>query len=280
MEGEAIMSKRRRVWWMAAVCAVSLMGAAGAWAANLVLKGSTTVLPVAQKVAEEFMKENSDVRISIAGGGSGNGIKALIDATCDVAMSSRFIKKQEVELAVGRGIYPVPLCIAYDCIVPVVHPDNTVTNLSIEQLKNIYKGVVRNWKELGGPDREIVVVSRDTSSGTYEVWEEMVLGGGKVYPGALLQASNGAIVQTVAKNKNAVGYIGIGYANPEVKPLSVNGIVGSEITTLDGSYPISRPLFIFTPGWPKMEAQRFLNYLVQPGKGQKLVREAGFVPLY
>jgi phosphate transport system substrate-binding protein len=265
---------------MAVLCAVSVAGASAAWAGNLVLKGSTTVLPVAQKVAEEFMKENTDVRISIAGGGSGNGIKALIDGTCDVAMSSRFIKKQEVELAVGRGIYPVPFCIAFDCILPVVHPENTVTNLTIEQLKSIYKGAVRNWKEVGGPDREIVVVSRDTSSGTYEVWEEMVLGGDKVYPGALLQASNGAIVQTVAKNKNAVGYIGIGYSNPEVKPVSVNGITGSEETTLDGTYPISRPLFMFAPGWPKAEPQRFLNYLLNPQKGQKLVREAGFVPLY
>jgi phosphate transport system substrate-binding protein len=274
------MLKPKRVWWLAAVCGVSLLAAASAAAGNLVLKGSTTVLPIAQKVAEEFMKENPEVRISIAGGGSGNGIKALIDGTCDVAKSSRFIKKQEVELAVGRGIYPVPFCIAYDCIVPVVHPDNTVANLTIEQLKSIYKGVVRNWKEVGGPDREIVVVSRDTSSGTYEVWEEMVLGGDKVYPGALLQASNGAVVQTVAKNKNAVGYIGIGYINPEVKPASVNGIVGSEQSTLDGTYPISRPLFMFTPGWPKLEAQQFLNYFMHPDKGQKLVREAGFVPLY
>ncbi|MCU0604443.1 MAG: phosphate ABC transporter substrate-binding protein [Desulfobacterales bacterium] len=274
------MRKRKYGWWLAAVCGLSLMAAGAAAAGNLVLKGSTTVLPIAQKVAEEFMKENQDVRVSIAGGGSGNGIKALIDGTCDVAKSSRFIKKPEVELAVGRGVYPVPFCIAYDCIVPVVHPSNTVANLTVEQLKAIYRGGVRNWKEVGGPDREIVVVSRDTSSGTYEVWEEMVLGGDKVYPGALLQASNGAIVQTVAKNKNAVGYIGIGYSNPEVKPLSVNGIVGSEQTTLDGTYPISRPLFMFTPGWPKSEAQRFLNYFMHPEKGQKLVREAGFVPLY
>jgi phosphate transport system substrate-binding protein len=265
---------------MAALCTLSLIAAEAAWAGNLVLKGSTTVLPIAQKVAEEFMKERPEVRISIAGGGSGNGIKALIDGTCDVAKSSRFIKRQEVELAIGRGVYPVPFCVAHDCIVPVVHPDNPVVNLTTEQLKNIYKGMVRNWKEVGGPEREIVVVSRDTSSGTYEVWEEMVLGGDKVYPGALLQASNGAIVQTVAKNKNAVGYIGIGYANPEVKAVSVNGIVGSEQTTLDGTYPISRPLYMFTAGWPKPEAMLFLNYFMHPQKGQKLVREAGFVPLY
>jgi phosphate transport system substrate-binding protein len=276
------MTKGARRRWLAGAAGLTLvLAAAGhAWAGSLVVKGSTTILPIAQKVAEEFMKENADVRISIAGGGSGNGIKALIDGTCDIAKSSRFLKKQELELAVGRGVYPVPFCIAYDCIVPVVHPSNPIANLTVEQLKNIYKGTVRNWKEVGGPDREIVVVSRDTSSGTYEVWEEMVLGGDKVYPGALLQASNGAVVQTVAKNKNAVGYIGIGYANPEVKPLAVNGVAGSEQTTLDGSYPVSRPLFMFTAGWPKLEAQRFLNYFLHPEKGQRHVRETGFVPLY
>ena len=263
-----------------ALIAAGIFVSTPAAAGNLAVKGSTTVLPIVQKVAEAFMKENGDVRVSIAGGGSGNGIKALIDGTCDVAMSSRFIKKQEVELAVGRGIYPVPFPISYDCIVPVVHPENPIANLTLEQMKNIYKGVVRNWRELGGPDREIVVVSRDTSSGTYEVWEEMVLGGDKVYPGALLQASNGAVVQAVAKNKNAVGYIGIGYINPEVKAISVNGIVASAASTLEGIYPIGRPLFIFTPGWPKNDALRFLNFFVHPDRGQKLVREAGFVPLY
>jgi phosphate transport system substrate-binding protein len=275
------MLRLRGGWVTGALTLAALMTLTGtSWAGNLVLKGSTTVLPIVQKVAEAFMKEHPDVRISIAGGGSGNGVKALIDGTCDAAMSSRFIKKQEVDLAVGRGVYPVPFSIAYDCILPVVHPSNTVTNLTVEQMRNIYKGTIRNWKEVGGPDREIVVVSRDTSSGTYEVWEELVLGGDKVYPGALLQASNGAVVQTIAKNKNAIGYIGIGYVNPEVKSLSVNDIVGSEESTLAGTYPISRPLFMFTPGWPKAEAQRFLNYLMHPQKGQPLVRESGFVPLY
>lgn len=270
----------RNTRWGIVILACGLFFCGTSWAGNLALKGSTTVLPVAQKVAEEFMKENPDVRITIAGGGSGNGLKALVDGTCDVAKSSRFIKKSEVELAVGKGIYPVPFCIAYDCILPIVHPSNTITNLTVEQMRSIYKGVIRNWKEVGGPDREIVVVSRDTSSGTYEVWEEMVLSGDKVYPGALLQASNGAVVQTVGRNKNAIGYIGIGYVDPEIKPLSVNDIVGSEETTLNGTYPISRPLFLFTPGWPKPEVQRFINYFLHPQKGQQLVREVGFVPLY
>jgi phosphate transport system substrate-binding protein len=247
---------------------------------SLVVKGSTTVLPIAQKVAEAYMKEYPDMNISISGGGSGNGIKALIDGTTDIADSSRFIKDKEVQLAIGRGVYPVPFRIAYDCIVPVVHPSNTIQAISLNQLKTIYKGQIKNWRDLGGPDRKIVVVSRDTSSGTYEVWSEKVMQKERVFPGALLQASNGAIAQTVAKNKNAIGYIGIGYLNKDVKSLPVDGIMGTQETTLDGTYPISRPLFMFTPGWPNEEVIKFINYVLKPQKGQQLVKEAGFVPLY
>ena len=250
------------------------------WAGNIVIKGSTTVLPIAQKVAEAYMKEHPDVKISISGGGSGNGIKALIDGSTDIADSSRFIKSKEVKLAIERGAYPVPFAVAYDCIVPVVHPSNPVTDISMEQLKDIYMGKVKNWKELGGPDKKIVVISRDTSSGTYEVWHNKVLKKERVFPGALLQASNGAIVQAVAKNKNAIGYIGLGYVERTVKTLTVNRVEGSEETTLNGTYPVSRALYMFTGGWPKGDTLNFLNYVMHPEKGQKLVREVGFVPLY
>ena len=250
------------------------------WAGNIVIKGSTTVLPIAQKVAEAYMKQNPDVKISISGGGSGNGIKALIDGSTDIADSSRFIKDKEVKLAVEKGIFPVAFAVAYDCIVPVVHPSNSLEDLAMEQLKDIYMGKIKNWKEIGGPDRPVVVVSRDTSSGTYEVWHEKVLKKERVFPGALLQASNGAVVQAVSKNKNAVGYIGLGYLDKSVKALSVGGITGSEETTLNGTFPISRPLYMFTPGWPKGEVLNFVNFVVNPEKGQKYVSEVGYVPLY
>lgn len=251
-----------------------------ALAGNIVVKGSTTVLPIAQKAAEAFMKETAGINISISGGGSGDGIKAIIDGTTDIADSSRFIKKEEVKAAFDKGVYPVPFRVAYDCIIPVVHPSNPVKVLSMDQLKAIYKGEVKNWKEFGGPNKPIVVISRDTSSGTYEVWEDKVMHKDKVYAGALLQASNGAVAQAVAKNPNAIGYIGLGYLNKDLKALPVNGIVGSKATTLDGSFPISRPLFMFTKGWPEGEIVKFINYVLQPDKGQKLVDEAGFVPLY
>ncbi len=249
-------------------------------AGNIVIKGSTTVLPIAQKVAEAYMKENPKVSISLSGGGSGNGIKAIIDGTTDIADSSRFIKGKEVKLAVEKGVYPVPFRVAYDCIVPVVHPSNPIKDISMDQLKAMYKGEVKNWKDVGGIDKKVVVISRDTSSGTYEVWNKKVMKKDRVYPGALLQASNGAVAQAVAKNKYAIGYIGLGYLNKDVKALSISGIVGSEETTLDGTFPISRPLFMFTQGWPKGETVKFLNYVLHPAKGQKLVGEAGYVPLY
>jgi phosphate transport system substrate-binding protein len=250
------------------------------WAGTIAIKGSTTVLPIAQKTAEAYMKANPDVRISISGGGSGNAMKAIIDGSTDIGDSSRFIKDKEVKLAVEKGRYPVPFAVAYDCIVPVVHPTNSITNLTLDQLKAIYKGEIKNWKDVGGPDREIVVVSRDTSSGTYEVWHEKVMKKERVYPGALLQASNGAVVQAVSKNKNAVGYIGLGYVDASVKALSTNGITGSAETTLNGTYPVSRPLYMFTSGWPKGDTLKFINFVIHPQKGQKYVAEAGYVPLY
>jgi phosphate transport system substrate-binding protein len=259
---------------------VLCLTASFAYAGNIVIKGSTTVLPIAQKVAEAYMKQNPDVKISISGGGSGNGIKALIDGSTDIADSSRFIKDKEVKLAVEKRRYPVPIAVAYDCIVPVVHPSNQVMNITMQQLKAIYKGEIKNWKEIGGPDRPVVVISRDTSSGTYEVWHEKVMKKERVFPGALLQASNGAIVQAVSKNQNAIGYIGLGYVDKSVKDLMVDRVKGSVETTLNGTFPVSRPLYMFTPGWPKDDVLKFINFVVHPEKGQKYVGDAGFVPLY
>ena len=269
--------------WKSLVLAAALLGFLMSGVANagsIRMDGSTTVLPIAQKVVEAFMKEHPEVNISVSGGGSGNGIKALIDGTTNIANSSRFLKDEEVKLALERGVYPVPFAVAYDCIVPVVHPENPAKDLTMAQLKAIYMGEIKNWKEVGGSDKEIVVVSRDTSSGTYEVWEEKVMKKERVYAGALLQASSGAVAQTVSKNKYAIGYLGIGYVDKSVKALTVNGVPGNEETALSGKFPVSRALFMFTKGWPSGDVLNFINYVINPQKGQKFIREAGFVPLY
>lgn len=252
--------------------------AGAAFAGDLVIKGSTTVLPIGQAAAEKFMEANPDTSISVSGGGSGNGIKAIIDQTTDIAMASRFIKDKEVKAAVDGGAYPVPFAVAIDALLPVVHPDNPVRDLTIQQLRDIYTGKVTNWKELGGPDRKILAVTRDTSSGTFEVWEEKIMGGDKIMPRAQVVASNGAMVQSVNGNPAAVGYIGIGYLDASVKALTVGGIEGTPENAISGEYPVSRYLFMFTPGWPEGEALKFMNFLLSDA-GQEIVASTGFVPL-
>jgi phosphate transport system substrate-binding protein len=265
---------------IAALVLVFVFLAGGAVSAQnrVVIKGSTTVLPVAQATAEAFMKKNPGVNISISGGGSGDGIKALIDKTTDIATSSREMKPEEVSLAKSKGVSPVAHKVAIDAIIPIVHLGNPVKNLTIEQLSLIYQGKIRNWNEVGGEKRQIVVISRDTSSGTYESWAEKVLHGAKVSPRAQLQASNGAIVQVIAKNKFAIGYIGVGYLNKSVKGLAVNGVEPTSQNALSGKYPIARPLYMYTDGQPKGEAGKFIKFLVGP-EGQKIVKKEGFVPL-
>jgi len=261
-----------------AVCAVFFAGAA-AWAKDtIVVNGSTTVLPIGQATAEAYMKKDANVNISISGGGSGNGIKALIDKTTQIAMSSREMKKEEIELAKSKSVNPVEHKVAIDALTPVVHPSNAVANLTTEQLSLIYQGKIRNWKEVGGKDLQIVVISRDTSSGTYESWQEKILHKEKVTPRAQLQASSGAVVQAVSKNRFAVGYVGIGYVNKSVKALTVNGIVANDTNALKGVYPISRPLYYYTDGQPKGAVADYIKFVTGP-EGQKIVKKEGFVPL-
>jgi phosphate transport system substrate-binding protein len=254
------------------------MGAGTAFAENIVIKGSTTVLPVAQAALEAYMKANPDAKISLSGGGSGEGIKALIDGSTDIANSSREIKSAEVELAKSKGVEPKELAVAIDAIVPIVNPKNRVKGLTIDQLSQIYQGKITNWKEVGGDDLQIVVISRDSSSGTFEAWAEMVLNKAKVTPKAQLQASNGAIVQAISKNKYAIGYIGFGYINKTVKPLTVNGVAASAKTALSKEFPVSRFLYMYTNGEPKGETAKFIKFILS-SEGQKLVAKEGFVPL-
>lgn len=247
-------------------------------AENVVIKGSTTVLPIAQAALEAYMKAHPGVNISLSGGGSGDGIKALIDKSTDIANSSREIKDKEIALAKERGVTPVAHTIAIDALTPIVHPKNKVNGLTIDQLSQIYQGKITNWKEVGGDNLQIVVVSRDSSSGTFEAWGHLVLNNAKVTPKAQLQASNGAVVQTVSKNRYAIGYVGIGYINKSVKGLTVNGIPASAKTALSKEYPIARPLYMYTNGQPKGVVVNFIKFVLSPA-GQKLVAKEGFVPL-
>lgn len=245
---------------------------------SITITGSTTVLPIAQRAAEVYMKKNPGVSISVAGTGSGDGIKSVIDGTADIGDSSRDMKKKEIKLAKSKGVTPVRHIVALDCIVPVVHPSNPVGNLTMAQLKDIFTGKTKNWKQVGGIDKVIVAVSRDSSSGTFEVWNKMVLKKERVRPDAQLQASNGAVAQAVAGNKYAIGYVGIGYLNPKLKALTVNGITANPKTAMDKTYPVARGLYMFTSDKPKAAVKTFIAWVKGP-QGQKIAKEEGFVPL-
>ncbi len=245
---------------------------------DVVVNGSTTVLPVIQKTAEAYMATNKDVAISISGGGSGNGIKALLDGLCNIAMASRDISKKEIKLAESKGIKPNRIVVAIDALIPVVNPKNPVKDLTVEQLKGIYMGKIKNWKEVGGLDKPIAVVSRDTSSGTYETWQDKILGKNRVAPSVMTTASSGAVVQTVAKNELAIGYIGFGYVTDSLKVLSIDGLLATPETALSGKWPIARDLYLFTNGAPTGAAKGFIDFVLSAA-GQKLVKEVGFIPL-
>ena len=251
-----------------AATVLSLAVASPAMAGQLVINGSTTVLPVMQKAGEAFMASHPDIQLSISGGGSGNGIKALMEGQCNIAMSSRDMKDKEKEACKAKNINPVRTTIAVDAIVPVVNPSNPLKEITSEQLKDV-----------GGKDGKIVVVSRDSSSGTFECWNELIMKKERVAPSALMQASNGAVVQAVAKNPNAIGYIGLGYLNSTVKGLHVDKKEPTAQNALSKTWPISRELYIFTNGEPQGDAKALVTYLLDPTKGQKNVAEVGYIPL-
>ena len=257
---------------------VFLMPVLSMAAESIVIKGSTTVLPITQAVLEAYMKANKGVQISLSGGGSGEGIKALLDKTCDIANSSREIKKEEISLAQSKGIKPVAHVVAFDALTPIVHPKNKVKSLTIDQLSQIYQGKITNWKEVGGEDLKIVVISSDSSSGTFESWDHFVMKKNKVTPRAQMLASNGAIVTAIAKNRYAISYVGMGYLNKNVKALEVNDVAASAETALSKQYPLSRELYMYTNGEPKGEVAKFIAFLLGPD-GQKIVKKEGFVPL-
>ena len=263
-----------------ALAALMVLGlAATSFAGDIAVKGSTTVQPIMQKAVEAFMAQNKGISISISASGSGDGAKAIIDGSTPLAMMSREMKESEIKQAKEKGVNPKQIIIAYDCLTPVVNAANPVKNLTMAQLKDIYTGKVKDWKDLGGTPGQIVVVSRDSSSGTFEYWNEHVLKKERVFPGALMQASNGAVATTVSKNKYAVGYVGLAYTHaPGIHATSVEGVSGSVDNTLNGTYPVSRGLYLYTNGEPTGDVAKFVNFLLSDA-GQKIVASVDYIPV-
>jgi phosphate transport system substrate-binding protein len=247
---------------------------------TITIDGSTTVGPIAKAFAEYFMAARPDVNITVSESGSGNGAKSLVNGVCDIADMSRPMKDSEFKAAAEKGIQPVAHVVALDGLPILVHPKNPVNELTIEQIRKIYTGEITNWKEVGGPDMGIVVITRDTNSGTYETFEGLVMSKQKITERAEYVGSNGAIRQRVQSTPAAIGYAGLGFVDKTVKALKVNGIYPSAATVRTGEYPIARPLFMYTNGYPKLGSaiyQFVTLYLTEDG--QEMIEQIGFIPV-
>lgn len=259
---------------------IAALGFGAHGADKIVIDGSTTVGPIAKAFAEYYMSVHSDVNVTVSESGSGNGAKGLINGTIDVGTMSRFMKSSEFSAAAGKNVMPVAHCVAFDGLPILVHPSNPVSELTIEQIRKIYTGVIKNWKEVGGPDVKIVFISRDTNSGTYETFENLVMNKEKIADSCEYVGSNGAVRGRVQSTPAAIGYAGLGFVDNTVKALKVNGIYPSRQTVVSGKYPIARPLFMFTNGYPKMGSPIFQFVTIHLSqKGQEMVERIGFVPV-
>lgn len=253
-------------------------------------KGSDTIVNLALAWAESYQAENSDVSISVTGGGSGTGIAALINETVDIANASRSIKPEEIQTMQEKGIDPVEYVISRDAIAIIVNLSNPIEKLTLQQVSDIYSGKINNWSELGGEDRPIVRLSRETNSGTHVYFLEQVLRLGDksddtlFAQDTLLLPSSEGITSEVRDNPNAIGYDGLGYITDDEKVISIADIGSSEYiipsidTVNDGTYPIARDLYMYTTGAPSEAVLKYLEWIYSP-EAQEIVRELGFVPI-
>lgn len=250
---------------------------------TITIKGSDTLVRLGQRWAEEYMKQNPDAVIQVSGGGSGTGIAALLNGSTDICEASRDMKEKEYKMAAKRGIDVYRVSVALDGIAVFLHEGNPVTNLSIPQLKDIYTGVITNWNEVGGPDRQIILYGRENNSGTYAFFKEHVLEGEDYSAYTQTLPGTAAVVNAVSKDKNGIGYGGLAWAT-DVKFAKVSvddttaGVEPSVETVSDGSYPISRDLYWFFDGKPAGELMKLTNWALSEA-GQKVAEDIDYVPL-
>ncbi len=253
-------------------------------------KGSDTIVNLALAWAEQYQADHADVRISVTGGGSGTGIAALVNGTVDIANASRQIKPEEVTEAEAKGIEPVEFVIARDAIAVIVNPENPVSELTLQQISDIYSGKISNWKEVGGEDRPIVRLSRETNSGTHVYFLETVLRLGDkenktlFSMDTLLLPSSEGIIYEVRQNPNAIGYDGLGYVPKDLKMIAIAKeqggayVLPSADTVNNGTYPIARDLYMYTAGQPTGAVKAYLDWILSPA-AQTIVTKLGFVPI-
>jgi phosphate transport system substrate-binding protein len=253
-------------------------------------KGSDTIVNLALAWAEEYQNIHPEIRLSVTGGGSGTGIAALINGTVDIANASRQMKTEEKESAIANGSNPVEFIIARDAIAIIVNPENPIENLTLQQISDIYSGKINNWKDLGGEDRPIVRLSRETNSGTHVYFLEEVIRLGEkenetlFSRDTLLLPSSEGIGAEIRQNPNAIGYDGLGYVTEEMKVIGVASstsgdfILPSSETVNSGAYPIARDLYMYTKDEPSGKIKEYLDWILSP-EAQEIVTELGFVPI-
>lgn len=255
------------------------------------IKGSDTMVNLGQAWAEAYMKAHSGSNVAVTGGGSGTGIAAMIQGTTDIAEASRAMKDKEIAQAKQRGINPLEHEVALDALSVIVNPSNPVNKITIDQLSDIFTGKITNWKQIGGPDEKVVLLSRDKNSGSHVFFLEHVVRRGndkgleEYAKTALMMPSSEAIADQVATDKGTIGYVGLGYVDPKKhKALTVaktpDGpfVAPSIDTAINHTYPISRPLYWYTNGQPKGEVKNLLDFVLSP-EGQKIVDKLGFAPI-
>lgn len=256
--------------------ALGVIAPSQAQAARLVIQGSTTVFPIAVATAEAFMAANPGTSLSVRGGGSGGGIRALVEGGRIIAQSSRPMRHAEKMRMRAAGRDPVQHTIALDGMAIVVHPGNPVEDLTMSQVRDIYAGKITDWREVGGSPGRIVVVSRDVGSGTFAAFVDIVMDDEPILPGAIFQASSGAVVSAVAGSPAAIGYVGMGFLDERTRAVSVDDVLPTRENVIGGIYPISRPLFYYTDGEPRGLARRYIDFVFSPA-GQKIIAEQGFI---
>lgn len=241
----------------------------GKLAGTLTIAGSTSVQPFSEVLAEAFQAENPDVQVNVQGGGSSQGVEAAITGAADIGAASRDLKDEEKTKA---NLVVTP--IALDGVAIVVHPDNKISALTMEDVKNIYLGNIKNWKELGGTDAPITVISREDGSGTRDAFDTIVMNKEDVVKNAIIQNSTGAVRTTVAGDKNAIGYISLAKVNEEVKALDIDGVKASEENIKAGTYKLQRPFIYITKDAPQGLSQAFIEFVLSD-EGQSLIVEEG-----
>ena len=263
--------QRRSLAWLTILCAAFFSSCRGARSrGDLIVAGSTSIQPFADKWAEVFMETRPRFGVNVQGGGSSAGIQACKAGACQIGMSSRELTGNEKDLH--------EIVIARDGLAVIVHPSNPVRVATLPQIKEVFAGDLTNWKVLGGPERQITVVTREEGSGTRGAFQELVMGKVRIYRGAITEDSNGTVREIVANDPYSIGFISLGLVNEQVRALDLDGVTASQANIEAGRYKLVRPFLFLTKGEPTGAAKEFINFVLSE-EGQALVKKEGLIPV-